>query len=677
MKLHEISMKNFRQFYGEETIELASDEHKNVTLIHAENGVGKTTLLNAVLWAFYDQTTNRFEDPEQIINFEAKKEGSTEAKVAIEFSNLGKDYLVQRHHLESRNGKRDKVEQQFKAFEIVDGNHKSIPNGVSFVNQVIPQEISKYFFFDGEHAENFSAVGNRKLVGQAVRNILGCGIAELAIDDLDKAAKSYNREAGQIPGDDYVRQLEKKRQSLELEGEQAVQLKDEIEGEIEAKTKQINIIETKLREVEGVKVKQKLRDQVKRELKEATLHLNEAKSERVNWVGRHAIDVVSKRLAETSLNFVEEKDTRAEIPSPYNKEIVDKLLSRQMCICERPLKHGTPEYAAVMNQLKTSADAELRRRVSRVRSKIISINEKLEEVPLLLEHAQIKLGKWVQKVDECERRLKEISQEIKGLDIEEIKEREIRRTSLGEEIETLRRQLVRVQVDEEDRKLTIKRLEKDRDEIIATNARASRLTLRRDLAKKAAEQISLHLDNHEVRARKEIIDAVNKILDETARREYLAELSADFSLGLKTKNGQNVPRSGGENQLLSLAFIGALINFSRERSKGSGDFLIPGTVAPLMLDSPFGQLDKEYRSSTASFIPELAEQVVLLVSSSQGDEEVVDKLKDRIGAEYVLVSENSGDRKGRPEDRISLNGKEYIRSIWGAERNRTKIIPVL
>ena len=30
---------------------------------------------------------------------------------------------------------------------------------------------------------------------------------------------------------------------------------------------------------------------------------------------------------------------------------------------------------------------------------------------------------------------------------------------------------------------------------------------------------------------------------------------------------------------------------------------VPGTVAPLVLDSPFGQLDPEYRKSTATFIP--------------------------------------------------------------------------
>jgi DNA repair exonuclease SbcCD ATPase subunit len=50
MKLLSIKLFNFRQFYGPQTITFATDSTKNVTLFHAENGVGKTTLLT---WMFF------------------------------------------------------------------------------------------------------------------------------------------------------------------------------------------------------------------------------------------------------------------------------------------------------------------------------------------------------------------------------------------------------------------------------------------------------------------------------------------------------------------------------------------------------------------------------------------------------------------------------------------------
>ena len=52
MWIEQISLKDFRCFFGEHAIEFSQDPTKNVTLIHAENGVGKTTLLNALLWCF-------------------------------------------------------------------------------------------------------------------------------------------------------------------------------------------------------------------------------------------------------------------------------------------------------------------------------------------------------------------------------------------------------------------------------------------------------------------------------------------------------------------------------------------------------------------------------------------------------------------------------------------------
>lgn len=58
---------------------------KNVTLIHAENGVGKTTILNSILWCFYDKFTADFEKQEELVNLDATKEGITTCDVEVEF----------------------------------------------------------------------------------------------------------------------------------------------------------------------------------------------------------------------------------------------------------------------------------------------------------------------------------------------------------------------------------------------------------------------------------------------------------------------------------------------------------------------------------------------------------------------------------------------------------------
>lgn len=135
-----------------------------------------------------------------------------------------------------------------------------------------------------------------------------------------------------------------------------------------------------------------------------------------------------------------------------------------------------------------------------------------------------------------------------------------------------------------------------------------------------------------------------------------------------------MPRSSGENQLVSLAFIAALIKFSLARSNDNGsELLIPGVVAPLVLDSPFGQLDAKYRLDTARFVPEMAAQIVLFVSSSQGDDQVLTALKEHVGREYVLISENVGPRGERSTDTITFNGSAVQTSIFNCTKNLTRI----
>ncbi len=93
MKIFKIKLKNYRQFYGEQEIEFCMEKGKNVTLIHAENGFGKTTILNAVLWALFNQVTKKFENPEKILNFEAEDEGVYFASVDVEFEFNRSRYL--------------------------------------------------------------------------------------------------------------------------------------------------------------------------------------------------------------------------------------------------------------------------------------------------------------------------------------------------------------------------------------------------------------------------------------------------------------------------------------------------------------------------------------------------------------------------------------------------------
>src|SRR4051794_13606694 len=122
MKLTKIKLNNFRQFYGSQILEVSQDPVRNVTLVHAENGIGKTTVLNSVYWCLYGETTKKFEKADQIINFQAGSEGETLASVEVYFDHAGSQYAVNRTFSAKRgNGK---PEQACNAYQIERGTFR-------------------------------------------------------------------------------------------------------------------------------------------------------------------------------------------------------------------------------------------------------------------------------------------------------------------------------------------------------------------------------------------------------------------------------------------------------------------------------------------------------------------------------------------------------------------------
>lgn len=53
MIVKQLILNNFRQFTGEHIINFSTDPEKKVTIIMAESGVGKTTLIQSFQWILY------------------------------------------------------------------------------------------------------------------------------------------------------------------------------------------------------------------------------------------------------------------------------------------------------------------------------------------------------------------------------------------------------------------------------------------------------------------------------------------------------------------------------------------------------------------------------------------------------------------------------------------------
>ncbi len=118
-----------------------------------------------------------------------------------------------------------------------------------------------------------------------------------------------------------------------------------------------------------------------------------------------------------------------------------------------------------------------------------------------------------------------------------------------------------------------------------------------------------------------------------------------------------VAASTGENQILSLSFIGSIIDRVREWSEKKMLMVPDSSTFPIVMDSPFGSLDEIYRRQIAKTIPKLATQLVVLVTKTQWRGEVEAEMANRIGREYVLIYYSS--KPDCEEDSIELGGRRY------------------
>src|SRR5690606_28085066 len=98
MILEELVIQNFRQYYGRQVIEFASDPQRNVTVIHGENGAGKTALLNALTWCLYGIIN--LPHPERILNERAAEElqegDVADVRVVLRFTDRHRLYTARR-----------------------------------------------------------------------------------------------------------------------------------------------------------------------------------------------------------------------------------------------------------------------------------------------------------------------------------------------------------------------------------------------------------------------------------------------------------------------------------------------------------------------------------------------------------------------------------------------------
>ena len=204
MKIKSIQVKNIGPYIDQNAFNFdISDSARRMVLIGGKNGAGKTTLFNAikiclygcVAYGFEANNAHYYEKVAEIINSNEKLKKTGEANVIIKL--LLDDGMYDHVYTFDRSwtvtGKR--IIETFNLYKdgiIVSENEKS--DFESFLLQMLPPNLFRFYFFDGEKISDFIFNGNKnsdfKQQEGCKSHLLLCGIQKAGEHKCSKAKDS-------------------------------------------------------------------------------------------------------------------------------------------------------------------------------------------------------------------------------------------------------------------------------------------------------------------------------------------------------------------------------------------------------------------------------------------------------------------------------------------------------
>jgi DNA sulfur modification protein DndD len=657
MLLEKITIVDWRCFYGEQLIEFACGTDKNVTLIHAENGVGKTSLLNALLWCFYNKTTARFEKPDDILNHQAAREGRNIASIAVEFSH--EDSLYEARRLFKR-GSPSSAKTVIVTKIGKDGSQQSMRNDPNvFLNSVLPSEMAGHFLFDGEHAEALTVKSRTSNIASAIKDILGCTFVSQSIAALENIESGYRRKVSNSNTAGQAAELQADIDKLIPSVEKIRKGIVDLSAKIEAMEIQRDSVEISLSSFSNIKQAQKIKRDALSTIERERRYEKNAIAEQEQWPSHNSVYCLAQSLPPLISRPVQEHNAEVAKNTRFSKEIIIKILDLGECVCGTCVSKNSELQQHLHDQLETAETQELQRRLS----KLLSLSRKLNGHPTTDSLNRYRKYSAQQQdhfnsIKNAEITLNEVTAALANADVDSIADLQKQSSDLYRDI--LRHQQLKGEATSRLHASEMK-LQVSRDHLDNLNRNSGgsqRHFQNQQLTSLLITSLKTKLNEELDSARKLINMLVKEIIEKTARKNFKVTIDQNFTVKLKDQWGNEMAKSEGENQLLGLAFTGALAKFAKIRKNAKSKLLLPGTEAPLVLDAPFGKLDPVYKHATAEFLPAMASQVIVMVNKEQGSKKVLELIGDRIGFQYALVRHNTGPQNEKTTEKLNLNGKE-------------------
>lgn len=680
MFLRSIRLRDWKAYAQAEFEFPYPTRHKNVVLIGAKNGYGKTSLLEAIILGLYgkdgmnalaravasasdsERSYDRF--LERALHQQAIDQGRHSMFVEIVLEdNDNRLKLVRKWHFNG-TGKHRRDQEDLQLYWGEDEEPVQIrgPKGTrddrddflrsQIARHFIPFHLTEFFLFDGERVQQLAKQEKADTVRLGIEGVLGVQLLRELQGHLREYASS-RRSAGEHIEDDSIERAAK---DVEVCETQLVPLADQlasIEAELAPVRARSEELTLTLRTMTGGNA------QNVRELAEEKFRWQRQKDcigEKLNGVIRTDLclalvgadirsDVSLQLAAEikrsewlTSKNHTREKlgvlitaiaDQRPGLPdiAPALTTAQHAAIADRLGIAWESLWHPLPMECATSEVHGFLTDLERQKVIERLAN--VATHGVAELASLIQQHDEA-----TQQIDKCIRESAQISgieERIKTV-TDELEATAKRTSELREKSGNLRREKEAMES-----RLANARAEHGR---LASRHKKSQPQIARtrkalQIADLIGDAISDLYPSYVDRLATEMGSIYRSLAHKTLVRKIEIDAACNVRLlGERNRDMREMDSSAGEDQIFALALIGAISKVS-------------GITVPIVMDTPLARLDTEHRTNVLRyFAAHSSEQVIFLSQPDEINGDYLNSIQGRVAQAYHIEFEELGNGVG-------------------------------
>ena len=657
MLLQSIKLENFRQFRNE-SIDFADGSNgKNVTIIIGENGTGKTTFAQAFFWCLYGET--EFSDKNmlnKVVASELRPGQEAKVQVVLKLKHGDVDYTLIREQI-YRKDNSNRIKPDNTVFDIAkkdaSGNTSYIKKTAceSEVKAILPKELSRYFFFDGERIEKMSKdISNGKKAADfadAVKGLLGLNGMYSAIQHFNPRVRtsvissyesSYNSQSN-AKIKEYTDIINRCNAEIEQIDARIEELDSEIETATARKT-------DKVKELKQYEEGQKLQEE-KEKLQRKIAAAEKSKANVYKLMSKDFNGNVSSffsiSLIQRALELLSEKDFAGkDIPYMHAKTI-EYLLKQKVCLCGTHLDEGTIPYSKVKELIDflppqsistTIGDfkKESKRRAvdkkdlyGQLSDHMAVISQQDDDLIELRDDLAIVEGKL--SGGDVRDKVRAINREIQLCDQTIAKDRAERDRKIAERA---RKETERDRADTERRNLTL---------LDETN---KKIEIYKTYAERIYKELLVEYSTSEEKIRTRLQTTINDIFKQIYNGGLYLEIDDKYHISVYVTDYEgDVETSTAQSISVIFAFITGIIKMARDNRNSTDEDtkLLSSEPYPLVMDAPLSAFDKRRIKTVCEALPETAEQVIIFIKDTDG-ELAEDYWGDKIGSRHHFDKKN-------------------------------------